>query len=235
MWKNIHINKAIIFIFTAPTLLTTKIASSQDIIENLLDILPLELDLGSWSIYEVKDNPTKTTLILREAITGEEYLNNKKCYWLETEIIPIVGFASVYRFLIQPESEGKHSILKIVTREGANLPETYNYDTIQNQPAEEMVKKKLIGEELIEYRTGKVRAKHYNIEIEHKEIDIWVAPEIKPLGLVRLRSKDGEMTLVKHGKGGVESKSSLLQDKESSSETKEDKRASEHIDVKVEK
>lgn len=231
MWKNIHISCFLVFI---QILVTCQNVSSQEILENLLELIPLEPELGSWSLYEVKDKSTNTTLLLREAITDEEIVESTKCFWLETEVIPTIGFPSVYRFLIQPEKEGRHKILKIVAREGANLPETYNHNSIPRAEENKKFRKKLIDEGIIEYKSGKIEAKHYNIKTEDKEIDIWVTPKVKPLGIVKLNSKDGEMLLVKFGKGGVESKSTLELNKDRGMEIRKDPENTDNVNVKVE-
>ncbi len=205
--------------------------------DNLLDILPLEFESGCWSIYEVKDNTTKTTFLLREAITGEELVENRKCFWLEAEVIPTVGFPSVYRFLILPEKDDKHKILKIVMREGANLPETYNGNSIQGETEKINVKKKFVKEEEIEYKTGKIKAKHYSIKTDDKELEIWTTSEIKPLGLVKLQSKDGEITLIRSGKGGAEAKSNLEISTQKNIPNKEKEMVTTNsgIDIKIDK
>jgi len=232
MWKKLHI-----IIFSVPCILIFSYnALSQDILSNLLDILPLEFEIGCWSIYEVKDFSTKTTVLLREAITGEEMLNNQKCYWLEAEVIPTIGFPSIYRFLIQPEKNGKHKILKIVVREGANLPETYLSESVQSQEEKSNARKKFIKEEEIEYKSGKIKAKHYTIKTEEKEVEVWTTSEIKPLGLVKLRSKDGEVTLIRYGKGGEEAKSNLEISTRRDYKSEEDKKSKNgDVAVKVEK
>lgn len=63
-------------------------------------------------------------------------------------------------------------------------------------------KKKLIGEEEVQYKNGKIKTKHYKIEEDNKSKEVWLNDEIKPLGIVKLSTNEGDMILIKFGKGG---------------------------------
>ncbi|MGC8847020.1 MAG: hypothetical protein ACP5QY_14360, partial [Candidatus Hydrogenedens sp.] len=144
-----------------------------------------------------------------QALTGIEKIDeNTSALWLESEIIPMEGFPSVYRFLISYDNNGKEKIHKIVVREGANPPQNIDVETMSGN-TDTPSKKNLIGEEDIEFKNGKIKAKHYRISEDNTTKEIWLNDEVKPLGIVKLSTTEGEMVLMKYGKGGDESRSAI--------------------------
>lgn len=190
-------------------ILSPKIIIAQGFIEDLFRGKMLSSEPGVWAIYEITDKTTKTHILLRQAITGTEKTDeNTTALWLESEIIPTEGFPSVYRFLISYDKNGKEKIHKIIVREGANPPQNIDSETMPDN-TETTSKKKLIGEEDVEFKNGKIKAKYYRIDEDNTTKEIWLNDEVKPLGIVKLSTNDGEMVLVKYGKGGEESKSAI--------------------------
>lgn len=195
----------IIFLFLPETF-------AQSFMEDLFSGKLISSEPGVWAIYKITDKTTHTSLILRQAITGIEKIDEKTTgIWLESEIIPLEGFPSVYRVLISYDSNGKEKIHKIVVREGADTPQNIDASTLPDADTNEdkSSKKKLIGEEEVQYENGKIKAKHYKIEENNKSKEVWLNDEVKPLGLVKLSTNEGDMILIKFGKGGDESKSAL--------------------------
>lgn len=183
---------------------------AQDFMEDLLRGKILSTEPGFWAIYEITDKSTQNKIILRQAITGVEKIGeNENALWLESELIPPEGFPSLFRLLISYDKNGKEKIHKIVVREGANPPQNIDADTIQDNSNKTSPPKTFIGEEEIEYKNGKIKTKHYKIEEENSTKEIWLSEEVKPLGIVKLITKQGEMVLIRYGKGGEESKSAL--------------------------
>lgn len=191
------------FIFT----LFPKIGIAQSFIEDLFKGKMLSSEPDVWAIYEITDKSTKTHILLRQAITGVEKIDeNTTALWLESEIIPTEGFPSVYRFLISYDKNGKEKIHKIVVREGASPPQNIDSGTMPENTETTSIKK-YIGEEDIEFKSGKIKTKHYKIVENNTAKEVWLNDEVKPLSIVKLSTDEGEMILVKYGKGGEESKS----------------------------
>ncbi len=211
-FRQIEDYKKLSFVYLSLSLLLTftpKIIMAQSFMEDLFKGKVLSSEPGVWAIYEITDKSTKTHILLRQAITGTEKIDDKtSALWLESEIIPPEGFPSVYRFLISYDNNGKEKIHKIIVREGANSPQNIN---IENMPEnnEQSPKKKLVNEEEVEFNNGKIKAKHYIIEDNNTKKEIWLNDEVKPLGIVKLSTNEGDMILVKYGKGGEECKSAL--------------------------
>lgn len=195
----------LLFIF----LILCKLTFPQSFMEDLLRGKMLSSEPGVWAIYEITDKSTKNHILLRQAITGIEKVDEGiTALWLESEIVPKEGFPSVFRFLISYDKNGKEKIHKIVIREGANPPQNIDSQAM-SESAETSSKKKLVGEEEIEFKTGKIKAKHYRIEEGNSVKEIWLNDDVKPLGIVKLSTNEGDMILVKYGMGGEESKSVL--------------------------
>lgn len=199
----------ILFCLLAISLIPCKKAFTQSFMEDLFKGKILSSEPGVWAFYEITDKSQKTNLLLRQSITGTEKIDEKTtALWLESEIIPIEGFPSVFRFLISYDKNGKEKIHKIVIREGANPPQNIETQSM-SETTENTLKKKFMGEEEIEYKNGKIKAKHYEIEEDNTVKGIWLNDEVKPLGIVKLSTNEGDMILMKYGKGGEESKSAL--------------------------
>jgi len=207
--RHLSDNKAFYLQLFFVIILFPKAGIAQSFMEDLFKGKMLSSEPGVWAIYEITDKSSKTQILLRQAITGIEKIDeNTTALWLESEIIPTEGFPSVYRFLISYDKNGKEKIHKIVVREGANPPQNIDNETT-SENTETTSKKKLIGEEDIEFKNGKIKAKHYRIDGDNATKEIWLNDEVKPLGIVKLSTNEGEMILVKYGKGGEESKSAI--------------------------
>ncbi len=208
------LNKHILsfFYFILILFLLSPITFAQSFIEELFRGKLISSEPGVWAIYEITDKSTHTSVLLRQAITDIEKIDEKTTgIWLESEIIPLEGFPSVYRFLISYDSNRKEKIHKIVIREGADAPQNIDTSTMPevNMNQDNSSKKKLIDEKEVEYKNGKIKAKHYRIEENNKSKEVWLNDEVKPLGLVKLSTNEGDMILFKFGKGGDEGKSAL--------------------------
>lgn len=198
-----------LFCLLAVTLILCKKTFTQSFVEDLFKGKILSSEPGVWAFYEIMDKTQKTRLLLRQSITGTEKIDGETtALWLESEIIPTEGFPSVFRFLISYDKNGKEKIHKIVMREGANPPQNIEGQSM-SETTENTLKKKFIGEEEIEFKNGKIKTKHYEIEEDNTVKEIWLNDEVKPLGIVKLSTNEGDMILVKYGKGGEESRSAL--------------------------
>ncbi|HOK08128.1 MAG TPA: hypothetical protein PLT82_01975 [Candidatus Hydrogenedens sp.] len=240
--KNVYLpikfTKNIFFLF--PLIISLSLSSffltfnihSQDFLEGLLSGKIISSEPGVWAIYEILDKISNTHVLLRQAITGTEVVDkDTNALWLESEIIPLEGFPSVYRFLISYDSKGKETIHKIIVREGAEPPKNIDVTTISDSSKDNNLsqKKKFINEEEVTYKNGKIKSKHYKIENNGQIKDIWLNDDVKPLGIVKLTTNDGEMTLIQYGKGGNEGKSSL--DFQGKTNLPQQMQESTHVDV----
>jgi len=80
----------IIFLFLPETF-------AQSFMEDLFSGKLISSEPGVWAIYKITDKTTHTSLILRQAITGIEKIDEKTTgIWLESEIIPLEGFSSIF-------------------------------------------------------------------------------------------------------------------------------------------
>ncbi|HOV31896.1 MAG TPA: hypothetical protein PLX23_00860 [Candidatus Hydrogenedens sp.] len=199
-------------VFVLIFFLFSPITFAQSFMEDLFRGKLISSELGVWVIYEITDKSTNKSVFLRQAITGIEKIDEKTTgIWLESEIIPLEGFPSVYRVLISYDSNGKEKVHKIVIREGADAPQNIDVSAMPDVDInqDKYSKKKLIGEEEVQYKNGKIKTKHYKIEEDNKSKEVWLNDEIKPLGIVKLSTNEGDMILIKFGKGGDEGKSAL--------------------------
>lgn len=73
---------------------------------------------GAWAWYDLRDAETEQGLLMRLAIVGRERVRRRQGHWLEVEIVPMVGYRSVYKMLVTgPASDPSH-LHQLLVREG---------------------------------------------------------------------------------------------------------------------
>lgn len=168
-------------------------------------------EVGVFAWYEVTDKATGGKYFLRQAIVGEEAVDKKAGYWVETEIVPMEGFPSVYKMLLTGPANKTENIHKIIVREGASTPRNIPIEAGEDMTKEEgKEKRESKGKEKVATAQGEIEAEHVVITQGGAKTDIWLNEKIRPMGLVRLVSAEGELVLQRYGKGGNDAVSNLV-------------------------
>lgn len=176
--------------------------------------------VGQWAWYDLTDKGMTAKFSVRQAIVGEEKVSGKKGYWVELEIVPEIGYRTIYKMLLTGSANDPKNIHKIMMRQ-----EPEDVETVSPQEALEGVKpvaepqRELIGEETIATANGPVPTQHYRVEGESGGLEVWINEKIPPTGIVRMKSPSGEMLLRAYGEGG-ESAASAIDVKSSESKPK---------------
>lgn len=187
-------------------------ASAQDVVGDVLAGNLVKPKAGVWSWYDIADTASDSTLMLRLAIVGEEKVKGKTGYWLEIEVVPTMGYKSVYKMLVTGPANDPKNVHKMFLREGTEPAKEVPVAPESAAPAPPEGSKKLVGEEEIEAAGGKLRAKHYEIAQADKQIEVWTSENISPMGIVQMKSATSTMRLRASGEGGQEAQSALEQD-----------------------
>ncbi len=166
--------------------------------------------VGAWAWYDVKDAASGEHLFLRQAVVGEAKVDGKNGYWIETEVVPHIGYPIIYKMLLTGPAGDPKNIHKVIMRDGTNEAKEMDVDPSAAQPGNlGAAKGKVVGTEKIETPQGAVEAEHVVAEQDGKKTELWTSEKIPPMGIIKLVSPDGELVLQRFGKGGPDGESAI--------------------------
>lgn len=183
---------------------------AQGVLGDLLSGDLVNPQVGAWAWYDLKDAATGKAFVVRMAIVGEEKVGAQTGYWFEIEIVPLVGYRSVYKMLLTGPAKDPANIRRMLAREGTGEPQEIPIDPVpaDASPAPPESERKLMGKESITIAEDKaVDAEHYELSAKEGKTDIWLNDQLPPMGLVKLKSPQGELTLRNNGTGGQDARS----------------------------
>ncbi len=197
------------FLLTLPVAVTAQ----QGVVGDVLAGKLVKPKVGQWAWYDLNDTASGRRFVLRQAIVGEEKVDRKTGYWVELEIIPRVGYKSVYKMLLTgPASDPRH-VRRVIMRQGLSPPQVVE---VPNEPEEapELPKtqRESLGMEDIETAAGVIRAEHLKLTTADKTSDVWINEKVRPMGIVRMVSPEGELLLRNYGQGGDDARSVIDDD-----------------------
>ncbi len=164
---------------------------------------------GVWAWYDLTDGASGGQFVMRLAIVKTEQVRRKTGYWLELEVVPMVGFKSIYKMLLTGPASDSANIHKVLQRSGADPVEEV---PVPEKPAGEAApakepERKLLGVETVETLGGPVEAEHYEVRGAEGAFEVWLSDKVPPMGVVRMKSADGDLKLRSFGKGGSDARS----------------------------
>lgn len=186
------------------------VAHGQGALNEVLSGALIEPETGVYAWYELTDKESAAKYFLRQAIVGEERVKRKKGYWVETEVIPQVGFPAIYKMLLTgPASEAKN-VHEIIVKEGEAAPQRVPIEeTSAEEEKQEEGTRTAIGTESVETLEGAISTEHFRIEGSDGVSDLWINESVRPTGIVKLVSPQGQLILQRFGKGGPDAESKL--------------------------
>lgn len=154
--------------------------------------------VGSGALYQLDGKQGKSEI--EYAIVGTESVAGKPGHWLEMAIKSNEGLTvmktlmvmdsnslQMKRMIMQPPGEDPMEFPMEMMMRGGGGRDTQTAD-LRNDA-------ELVGSETITVPAGTFTCQHYRMK--DKSSDVWVAEKVAPYGLVKMTSKDGNMTLVK--------------------------------------
>jgi len=186
------------------------VSQAQGVLGNLLSGDLVNPQVGAWAWYDLKDAATGKAFVVRMALVGEEKVGSQNGYWLEIEIVPLVGYRSVYKMLLTGPAKDPANIRRMLAREGTGEPQEIPLDAAAAEAAapQSEPERKLVGAESIKTLDGKaVASEHYELSADDGKTDIWLNDQLPPMGLVKLKSPQGELSLRNSGSGGQDARS----------------------------
>lgn len=204
-----------LFVFVGLPAVTTP---AQGMLSDLMSGKLIDPEVGTFVWYTLTDSTTHREYYLRQAVVGQERVKRKDAYWLETELVPKVGFPSVYKMLLTGPAHDPKNVHRLLVREGQGAVQEMEVDRAQKAAPKPDESRSSLGIEMVTYPGGEIEAEHFLVTSGDVTTEIWVSDEIKPMGLVRMKTTQGELTLQRFGKGGQDGRSAFP-DLQSSDET----------------
>lgn len=180
--------------------------SAQGVLGDVFSGKLINPEVGVWSWYQLTDTATGAKFFLRQAIVGAEQVKRKDGFWVETELVPQEGFSSIFNMLLTgPASEPKN-VHQLIVKDGARPPESVPVPEdgyTGNEGA-----RTLVGTEKVKLESGEeIDAEHFKIGTPGAEADVWLNDTVRPLGIVKMSSAEGELLLQRSGVGGKDGES----------------------------
>ena len=200
-------------------------AWGQGILGDILAGKLIEPEVGVFAWYEVTDAATGRKLWLRLAIVDKERVKLRTGYWLETEVKPQVGFPEVYKMLLTGPANDPENVHRIVVQQGGEPAREIAVDETENPEEAPKPERRSVGMEEITYGQETIEAEHIVIGEGADQVEVWINEKVRPMGVVRLVSGQGELQLQRYGKGGADARSAIGErDEETPQATEQDVR-----------
>ena len=200
-------------------LLAAVSAGGQELMSDVLSGKLINPEVGVYAWYNLTDTESGSKFFLRQAIVGKDKVDGKTAYWVETEIIPQVGFPAMYKMLLTGPANDPKNVHRLLVREGAGPAEEVSLDTPEqgkesgDSDETKASERTSLGKEEVDTPQGRLTAEHLTIKKGSVQTELWLNDEVRPMGIVRMQSPQGELLLQRFGKGGEDGESRI--DKES--------------------
>lgn len=183
-------------------------AGAQGILGDLLSGSLIAPEKGVWAWYELTDTASGEKFYLRQAIVDEEKVKRKAGFWVETQLQPETGFGSVYKMLLTGPATDPKNIQRLILQDGSSLPEEIPVDGKGDSGETfDEAEKQLVGTETITTPAGDLECQHFIIQEAAGKTELWLNDTVRPLGLVKMISPEGELALQRYGKDGPDAQS----------------------------
>lgn len=182
---------------------------AQGIMSDLMSGKLINPQVGAYAWYNLTDKSTGQEYFLRQAIVGSEKVNKKEAYWLETELVPRVGFSSVYKMLLTGPASDPKNVHRLVVREGDGAVQEIGLEEGADWKQDKDLPREAVGVETIALPGGEIQAEHYIVKDGEPATEIWISEQVPPMGLVKMKNAEGELSLQRHGVGGKDGQSAL--------------------------
>ena len=198
------------YVLAACAALIAANAGAQGALSDIMSGALINPEVGVYAWYELKDAESGRKLFMRQAIVGSKQVAGKTGYYLETEVVPEIGFPVIYRLLLTGPASAVENVHEIMVKEGPEPPESLPVDVLspEEAPTAESVRTSM-GMERIATPAGDLEAEHFVITQGELKTEVWVNDAIRPMGIVKMTSPEGELLLTRHGLGGADAESAL--------------------------
>ncbi|GMW00059.1 MAG: hypothetical protein AMXMBFR84_11970 [Candidatus Hydrogenedentota bacterium] len=201
-----------ILIAAGMAIICTASVQAQGMANDLLAGKLVDPQVGQWAWYDLVAPEVNQKYVVRQAIVDEEKVGRKTGYWVEIEVMPEAGFRTVYKMLLTGPASDARNIHSIVVKQGnekaREVPVSNETTADKNKIRSD---RKSLGLEKVDTLSGAVQAEHIELREGDRIVHLWVNEQIKPTGIVKLRTTGGEMTLRNSGIGGDHAQSVITE------------------------
>lgn len=184
-------------------------AFAQEIMSDLMSGKLVKPEVGAFAWYNLTDATTGREYFLRQAIVGADRVKRKDAWWLETELVPKIGFPSVYKMLLTGPASDPGNVHRLLVREGNGAVQEVHLEQGEHGGNDPDTPRELVGTEEITLPNGRIEAEHYVLENGDSKTEIWISEAVPPMGLVRMKTPQGELSLQRYGVGGKDGESAM--------------------------
>lgn len=154
--------------------------------------------VGSWAEYKIA-RKGESPITMRIAVVGKE----GESYWYETVLELQEGKKVISKMLVSGNPEDKNNLKRIIMK-AENQPAMempVQMLPLSSQSMESKVETIEKGLEKITVPAGTFNTQHFQYKVSGSPVDSWINKEVPPYGLVRSKSDEYEMVLLKYGTG----------------------------------
>ncbi|MBL7644973.1 MAG: hypothetical protein JNK74_02175 [Candidatus Hydrogenedentes bacterium] len=202
-------------------------ARAQGMMSDLLLGKLVNPEVGAYAWYSLKDQASGQEYFLRQAIVGTEKIKRKEAWWLETELVPKVGFSSVYKMLLTGPASEPDNVKRLLVREGNGAVQEITMENGGDWEDDADIPRESAGIETITLPSGEIQAEHYIVKDGEPPTEIWISEQVPPMGLVKMKNSEGELVLQRFGNGGKDGQTAIPTETVQSGETGEADEVSE--------
>jgi len=182
-------------------------AAAQNVVSDLLGGKLVKPRVGQWVWYDLTDTAEGKRYAVRQAVVGSEKVNRRDGYWVEFEVVPEIGYSLFYKALVTGPTSDPANIHRLLTKVGPEEVREAEIAPDPDAPEPPAPKRRSLGAEDVTTGSGVIRAERLEVTQGDRTFDLWVSDDVRPTGVVRLVTDEGEMVLRSHGRGGEFAKS----------------------------
>ena len=190
----------------------TGTAFGQGVFSDVMSGKRIAPKVGVFAWYELKDAATGRKLFMRQAIVGEKQVEGKDGFYLETEVMPEVGFPIIYKMLLTGPASDPANVHEIMVKDGAQSVERIPIEALKEGESESKEQTELresLGKETLATPAGDIETEHFSLTQGDSVSEVWLNNDVRPMGIVKLVSADGELLLTRFGEGGPDAESAI--------------------------
>ncbi len=196
------------FVFLILTACSLDVYGQGGVVGDVLAGNLIKPEKGQWAWYDVLDADGARRHMMREAVVGTREVDGKTGYWLEIEVLPAVGYRSVYKMLVTGPANDPANVHEVIVREGMSEPVKVPLPENDREIDEDTdTHRESLGTERIETPGGTFEAEHVVLTTRDHKVDLWINDDVRPMGVVRMVGTDGQLVLRGYGTGGQSAES----------------------------
>ncbi len=151
--------------------------------------------VGEGAEYEMQSaNGDKTDMQI--AVVGKESVDGKDAYWYETSFNRGSGQMIMKQLMVLngPDTQISRMIMQMPGRPAMEMPTQMMHQDRAPQTADVRTGGEDLGRETITVPAGTFTCQHYRAK---SGAEVWVSQKVSPYGLVKSKSNDSSMELIK--------------------------------------